>query len=456
MYDAVFPPDFLWGAGTSAYQIEGAIYEGGRGLSIWDQFAMTPGKTYQGQTGAIAIDHYHSMAADVALMAELGLQSYRFSIAWPRVIPDGSGPVNQRGLDFYERLVDTLLAHGITPMATLYHWDLPIALHQLGGWLRRDTAGNFADYAAAVAHRLGDRVDWWLTINEPWCAAYQGYGDGKQAPGSTDLAEAVIAGHHLLVAHGLGMQAVRAYVRPHARLGLALNLYPVDPVDEREETLRAASMADHFKNRWFLDPIFRGQYPEHLFASWGVEPPPMHVGDAALISQPIDYLGINYYERSVVRAAPTTMGFEEVRGLADATYTDMAWEVYPLGLTRILTRVHRDYAPSLLIVTENGAAYHDVRDTDGTVHDPGRLNYVQRHVEAVGDAIRAGAPVGGYFVWSLFDNFEWAEGYRYRFGLVYVDYQNQQRIIKTSARWFGDFMRAQRLQHREGLVIQQE
>jgi beta-glucosidase len=441
MKRSTFPPDFLWGVATSAYQIEGAVSEDSRGVSIWDTFAAMPGKTFQGQSGAVAADHYHRMESDVALMAELGLRSYRFSIAWPRVIPDGTGPVNVRGLDFYDRLVDTLLDHGIEPMVTLYHWDLPLPLHQLGGWLRRETATDFADYAEIVARRLGDRVTWWITQNEPWCAAYMGYGSGEHAPGMTSRSAAVIAAHHILLSHGLAMPRMRAVLQPDARIGISLNLYPVYPADDRPETAAAVEQADIFKNRWFLDPVLHGAYPEELFRWWNVASPPIEPGDLALISQPGDFLGINYYERWVVRSS--AQGFALVTNIPNSEYTSMGWEIYPEGLSSVLRRVHRDYAPPQIIVTENGAAFHDAWDgKTAEVRDPQRQSYLERHIGALEQALANNVPVQGYFAWSFLDNFEWAEGYRHRFGLVYVDYETQRRIVKSSGRWYADFIRA--------------
>ncbi len=453
-----FPPDFLWGTATSAYQIEGAIHEDGRGPSIWDLFSATPGKVYQGHTGEYAADHYHRMQDDVALMAGLGLNAYRFSIAWPRILPEGTGTVNARGLDFYDRLVDALLARGITPVVTLYHWDLPATLHERGGWLNRDTAHAFAGYAEIVARRLGDRVDWWITHNEPWCASFLGYGVGIHAPGMQDLNAACVAAHHLLLSHGLALPRLRAATRPSAHLGIVLNLYPVYPGDDRPETQQAMERADAFGNRWFLDPIFRGRYPDGLFASLGAAEPPVQDGDLALISAPIDFLGINYYSRKVVRAlTPDSQpnvfapgGYEEMAWLPGATYTQMGpgWEVYPQGLTDLLLRLHRDYAPPMMMVTENGAAFEDHWSGDGQVCDPERLSYVREHVRALGQALAQGVPVRGYFLWSLLDNFEWGEGYSKRFGIVYVDYPTQRRILKDSGRWYSAFVTAQRRQRR--------
>ena len=450
----VFPADFLWGTATSAYQIEGATREDGRGLSIWDQFAATPGATHQGDTGDAAADHYHRMPEDVALMHELGVSAYRFSVSWPRVLPEGSGKVNTQGLDFYDLLVDTLLARGIAPAITLYHWDLPLALHERGGWLNRDTAYLFADYAEIIARRLGDRVNWWLTHNEPWCAAFLGYGIGIHAPGIRDMNAACVAGHYLLLSHGLALPRLRAHTGPGAQLGITLNLGAVYPYDHRVESLQAAGRADAFVNRWFLDPIFRGSYPQSLFADLRVPPPPVKDGDLALIAAPIDFLGVNYYSRRMVRArqegdaAPGAgpNGWEDLNELPGAVYTEMGpgWEVYPAGLTDLLVRLHRDYAPRAIVVTENGAAFDDRWDGNGHVDDPQRLYYVREHIHALGRALNQGVPLRGYFLWSLLDNFEWAEGYSKRFGIVYVDYPSQRRIVKASGRWYAEFIAAQR------------
>ncbi|HEY7125941.1 MAG TPA: GH1 family beta-glucosidase [Ktedonobacterales bacterium] len=449
-----FPEDFLWGAATSSYQIEGAVQEDGRGPSIWDLFSQTPGKVFQGQTGDPAADHYHRMQDDVEMMADLGLNAYRFSIAWPRILPTGNGAVNSRGLDFYDRLVDTLLAHHITPLVTLYHWDLPLSLHERGGWLNRDTAYAFADYAEIVARRLGDRVDWWVTHNEPWVAAFLGYGIGVHAPGIKDLNSACIAAHHLLLSHGLALPRLRVLTRQTAQLGIVLNLYPIYPGDNRLETPAAVERADAFCNRWFLDPVFRGSYPDGLFAAMGIGAPPIQEGDLALISTPIDFLGVNYYSRKVVRAltpvsqdsewAPS--GYEEITDLPGATYTQMGvgWEVYPVGLADLLVRLKHDYAPRALAITENGAAFEDHWNGNGRVSDPQRLQYVRDHLRAVGQAVGQGVPVRGYFLWSLMDNFEWGYGYSKRFGMVYIDYATQRRIIKDSGHWYAAFLAVQR------------
>ena len=449
-----FPPDFLWGAATSAYQIEGAVHEDGRTPSMWDHFAALPGSTYQGQTGEVAADHYHRMQEDVALMAELNLNAYRFSLSWPRILPQGSGTVNERGLDFYDRLVDALLAHGISPLATLYHWDLPVALQDRGGWLVRDTAYAFADYAEVVAHRLGDRVQWWLTQNEPWCSAYLGYALGIHAPGLHDKQLAVNAGHNVLLAHGLSVPRLRVHLSPQAQVGIALDFYPAYAADDRPETLLAVKRADTFRNRWFLDPLFRGRYPDGLFTDLEVAPPPVHEDDGNIISTPIDFLGVNYYSRMLVRgsADPVTLGeqtvlsnsFEAVEHIPGASYTEMGWEIFPDGLANILKRIHREYAPKAMVVTESGAAFDDHWDGIGNIHDQLRINFLREHIQTVAQVIRQGVPIKGYVVWSFLDNFEWSEGYHKRFGLVYVDYPTQRRIIKDSGRWYASLVASQR------------
>jgi beta-glucosidase len=453
---AAFPPGFLWGSATASYQIEGATHEDGRSLSIWDQFVATPGKVFQGDTGDIADDHYHRMPQDVALMAELGLGAYRFSLAWPRILPQGRGQVNAAGLDFYDRLVDTLLAHGIKPFATLYHWDLPLVLEEKGGWVNRDTAYAFAEYAEVVAKRLGDRVDAWITLNEPWCSAFLGYGIGIHAPGLQDKQAAFDAGHNLLLAHGLAVPRIRANISPTAQVGITLNFTPQYAADERPETLQAIERADAFNNRWFLDPIYLGRYPDNLFSNFNVTPPQVQEGDFAIISTPIDLLGVNYYSRSLMQSKAAAAGgvnsdnektVEAIMPVPGSMYTEMGWEVYPQGLTDLLVRLHREYAIPALYVTENGAAFVDQWNGEDHVSDPRRVEYLRQHIQAQAQAIAAGAPLRGYFVWSLLDNFEWGEGYSKRFGIVYVDYPTQRRIIKDSGLWYKSFIAAY---HRQG------
>jgi beta-glucosidase len=431
-----FPEGFVWGAATASFQIEGATREDGRGESIWDRFCATPGKVANGDTGDPACDHYHRWRDDVALMRDLGLQAYRFSIAWPRIIPDGDGAVNQVGLDFYDRLVDELLAAGITPHVTLYHWDLPQTLQDRGGWPSRDTAHAFARYADVVARRLGDRVKHWITHNEPWCASWLSYWIGEHAPGLKN-GPALEAAHHLLLSHGLAAPAIRA-ASPGAEVGITLNFSPAHPATDSEQDRDAARRHDGFFNRWFADPLFRGAYPEDmvaLYAGMGAAAP-VREGDMATIAAPIDFLGVNYYNRAVIRHDPEGQGLGYGTLEPEGEYTHMGWEVYPDALRELLVRLHRDYAPAKLYVTENGAAYPDELSADGAVHDAARTRYLERHFAAAHAAIAEGAPLEGYFVWSLMDNFEWAWGYSRRFGIVYVDYETQRRTLKDSAHYY--------------------
>ncbi|MET7967473.1 GH1 family beta-glucosidase [Micromonospora sp. NPDC005305] len=459
---ATFPPGFLWGAATAAYQIEGAATEGGRGPSIWDTFSHTEGRTVAGHTGDVACDHYHRMPDDVRLMADLGLKSYRFSVSWPRVQPGGAGAVNPEGMDFYRRLVDELLGHGIQPWLTLYHWDLPQPLEDAGGWPARDTAARFADYAQLVADALGDRVKYFTTFNEPWCSAFLGYGSGVHAPGRSDGADAVRAGHHLMLGHGLAVQALRAS-RPDAQLGITVNLYPVTPATGSPADADAARRIDALANRFFLDPVLRGAYPADLLADLREVTDFGHVrdGDLAVISTPLDMVGVNYYSRYVV-AAPAETGPAEAYWRAPSCWpgsqdvqfvtrgvpvTDMGWEIDAPGLVETLERVHKEYTDLPLYVTENGSAFVDAV-VDGRVDDPDRLAYFDAHLRAAHAAIGAGVPLKGYFAWSLMDNFEWAWGYTKRFGMVHVDYDSQVRTPKSSARWYADVIR------RNGLAAQ--
>lgn len=448
-----FPPGFRWGTATAAYQIEGAAALYGRTPSIWDTFSRTPGKVLNGDTGDTAADHYHRMAEDVALMKRLGVSDYRFSVAWPRVQPTGRGPAVQQGLDFYRRLVDTLLEAGIRPVATLYHWDLPQELEDLGGWPARDTAERFAEYAGHVARALGDRVASWTTFNEPWCAAFLGYASGVHAPGRTEPAAALRAAHHFNLAHGLGVRALRAALPGPAEVSLTLNLHAVRPLTDSPADLDAARRVDALGNRIFLDPVFHGRLPQDLvrdtagLTDWSF----VRDGDLAAAAEPVDWLGLNYYSPTVVAAAgPGPHDVEEapspwpgtegrVRFLpAPGPRTAMDWPVDAGGLYELLTRL-RDELPGVpLLITENGAAYADHADPQGEVHDPERIAYLHGHLAAVHRAIRDGADVRGYFVWSLLDNFEWAYGYSKRFGIVHVDFATQRRTPKDSARWYAE------------------
>jgi beta-glucosidase len=434
--NGTFPQDFLWGAATASYQIEGAAHEDGRGESIWDRFSATPGKVRNGDTGAIACDFYHRFREDVGLMRELGLGAFRFSIAWPRVLPEGRGRVNAAGLDFYDRLVDELLANGIEPFATLFHWDSPQALEDEGGWTARSTAEAFVEYTEAVVDRLGDRVRHWMTHNEPWVFAWIGHSWGKHAPGRTSEADAVAVAHHLLLSHGWAVEAIRR-AAPDAQVGIALNLAHSYPASDTPEDEAAAWQVDGAGNRWFLDPIYRGSYPADLLERNEIVAPFVLDGDFDAIAAPIDFLGVNNYFRFVVSA---TDNGPKLVGTPGAPQTDMGWEVYPEGLRRLLVRISQEYQPPAIYITENGAAFGDVRGHDGHVHDPERTDYLRTHIGAVADAVMEGAPVRGYFVWSMLDNFEWAEGYSKRFGIVYIDYPTLERVPKDSFYWYRDFI----------------
>lgn len=452
-----FPKDFIWGAATSAYQIEGAWNEDGRGPSVWDAFCRQPGRVWQGQTGDVAADHYHRWSEDVALMAQLGLGAYRFSISWPRVLPQGWGAVNKAGLDFYDRLVDALLARGIQPFVTLFHYDLPQALQDCGGWPRRDTAYRFAEYAAIVARRLGDRVTWWIPHNEPAVVAALGYYTGEHAPGVRSPVAALRAIHHLLLSHGLAAQAIRAEAHVRPRVGIALNLTPVHAATPTDGG--AAVRYDLLHNRLFLDPLLRGRYPSGRLpragakGALGASPSGLlgwlvpalaraQAGDLAVIGEPLDFLGVNYYTRAIVRRSwrlPLVWA-EEEDAPAEAQRSQM-WEIYPQGMYELLTRLWRDYRPTSIIITENGVPVPDVLEPDGHVHDWGRIRYLRDHLAQVRRAMDAGVPVNGYFVWSLLDNFEWSYGYQMRFGLVYVDYGTQRRVVKDSGWWYRGVVR---------------
>jgi beta-glucosidase len=436
LFRSDFGPRFRFGVATSAYQIEGAAHEDGRGASIWDRFAHTGGKTRNGDHGDVACDHYHRMPEDVKLLAWLGVDAYRFSIAWPRVVPEGRGASNEKGLDFYDRLVDALLERGIAPCATLYHWDLPDALP--GGWLSRDTAHAFADYAERVGARLGDRVALWLTHNEPWCQAFLGYETGLFAPGHTNFAEALACAHHLLVSHGLAVQALRSQVK--TPVGIAPNVMPAHPATGSEADARAARRFDGYFNRWFVEPLLGRGYPADMVELYGAAMPAVSPSDLELMAEPIDVLGINYYERIVIAddAAGGTLRARAVRDTGLPKTADR--EVYPAGLGEMLRRLHFDYGFEHLVVTENGAAFADERDADGQVHDRGRVEFLDVHLREVLAARREGVPVEGYFAWSLMDNFEWAMGYDVRYGLMHVDYETLARTPKDSAHFYRSLL----------------
>jgi beta-glucosidase len=440
---SAFGPSFLWGAATSAYQIEGAVAEDGRSPSIWDTFCRVPGAVAGGDTGDVATDSYHRWPEDVALMRDLGLNSYRFSLAWPRILPEGTGPVNRAGLDHYDRFTDALLEAGIRPNATLYHWDLPQALQDRGGWPVRETAEAFAEYAALVGARLGDRITDWATLNEPLCSAWIGHLEGKMAPGLTDLTAAVRASFHLHLGHGLAAQALRAAARAKIRVGITNNLSPIEPASDGEADLAAARRADGHINRWWLDPVFGLGYPEDMVALYGVDLP-VQGEDLKTIAQPLDWLGVNYYFRQIVADDPTgpVPGFRQLPG--PGPQTAMPWEVYAPGLEQLLLRVTHQYGAQDIMVTESGAAYEDVVGPDGRVDDAERAAYLEQHVAACARAAAAGAPVSAFFYWSLLDNFEWAYGYAKRFGLVHVDYATQRRTRKTSGERYAEIIRRHR------------
>ncbi|MDQ2847501.1 MAG: GH1 family beta-glucosidase [Actinomycetota bacterium] len=461
-----FPADFLFGSATASYQIEGAVAEDGRGPSIWDTFSHTPGKVQGGDTGDIADDHYHRWQSDISLMSDLGLGAYRFSIAWPRIQPTGSGAVNQQGIDFYSRLVDALLAAGIAPVATLYHWDLPQPLQDAGGWPARETALRFGEYAEIMAMALGDRISTWTTLNEPWCAAYLGHASGVHAPGITDPAAALAAVHHLNLGHGLAGRAIRSVLGDQARLSVTHNLHVARPDNpDSHEDLDAVRQIDAVGNRAFLGPMLEGRYPDDLIADTAKITDWAFVldGDTDTASVPLSVLGVNFY--STMRVRKRSGDGQAVRidghGVAESSpwvgadmvdflpqpgpHTAMGWNIDPQGLTDLLTDLARHYPGLPLMITENGAAFDDVVDADGSVHDADRVSYLHRHLAAVLDARDAGATVIGYFVWSLLDNFEWSYGYSKRFGITYVDYQTQQRIPKDSSRWYAELLRSRQL-----------
>ncbi|MFJ2651674.1 GH1 family beta-glucosidase [Streptomyces sp. NPDC087420] len=456
-----FPAGFLWGTATAAYQIEGAAQADGRTPSIWDVYSRTPGKVRNGDTGDIATDHYHRWREDIAIMADLGVGAYRFSVSWPRVQPGGRGPASAKGLDFYRGLADGLLDKGIRPVVTLYHWDLPQELEDAGGWPERDTAFRFAEYAGLVADALGDRVGSWTTLNEPWCSAFLGYGSGVHAPGRTDPADALRAAHHLNLGHGLAVQALRERLPATAQVSVTLNLHHVRPLTEDPADVDAARRIDGTANRVFTGPMLEGAYPADVMADtatvtdWSF----VHDGDTALIHQPLDFLGVNYYSPTLVShhtgpaahrsdghgasehspwAGADEVAFHQTPG----ERTAMGWTIDPEGLYELLLRVKRDHPGLPMMITENGAAFDDYAGPDGEVRDPERIAYLREHLAAVHRAIGAGADVRGYFLWSLLDNFEWAYGYGKRFGMVYVDYATQRRIPKSSAHWYGRLTRS--------------
>ncbi|NMM31344.1 MAG: beta-glucosidase [Cellulomonas sp.] len=472
-----FPADFLWGSATASYQVEGAVGEDGRGQSIWDTFCATPGKVLNGDTGAVAADHYHRITADVALMKGIGLHAYRFSLAWPRIQPTGSGAFNTKGLDFYSRLVAALAAAALDPVVTLYHWDLPQALEDAGGWPSRDTAYRFAVYAAKAAEVLGDRVKIWTTLNEPWCSAYLGYAAGVHAPGRENQTDSLAAVHHLNLAHGLAGNAVRDVAGPDAQISITLNLHVTRAASDSPEDLDAKRRIDGLANGVFLGPLLDGAYPEDVIrdtaslTDWSFVQP----GDLDLISIPLDVLGVNYYATGLVRKSDATRvpgdgtpgpdghkssalsawpATDDIEWLPlPGPHTAMGWNIEPEGLTELLVDLHTTYPGLPLVVTENGAAFHDEVSPDGRVHDLDRVAYLHDHIDAVGEAIDHGADVRGYFVWSLMDNFEWAYGYDRRFGILRVDYDTLERTPKDSAHWYAELIRAHAIPTIESAAI---
>nr|WP_315206013.1 GH1 family beta-glucosidase [uncultured Albidiferax sp.] len=438
--DHPFPSDFVWGVATSAFQIEGASATDGKGPSIWDTFCQQPGVIADHSHGDTACDHYHRWSDDLDLVAGLGVNAYRFSVSWPRVRPTGAGAWNAKGLDFYDRLVDGLLARGIQPHLTLNHWDLPEALQAQGGWAHRDTVHRFVEYAQGMAARVGDRVRSIATHNEPWVVSVLGHETGIFAPGIRNRGTAMQVAHHLMLSHGLALQALRAQ-GCQAQLGIVLNLSPMHPATDSPQDIAKTQLEDGRLLRWYMDPLFKGQYPQDVLDHLGSDGPQVEPGDLAAIATPMDYLGVNYYTRSVVSA-----GEPWDTASAGNPVTDMGWEVYPQGLTELLVRLHREYPVPPLFITENGGAFPDPV-VNGQVHDADRTQYLARHISAVADAMAQGVRMHGYMVWSLLDNFEWASGYAKRFGIVHVDYATQQRTLKDSARWYRAFLQHQKTAH---------
>ncbi len=439
--DLRFPKDFIWGAAASAYQIEGAYNEDGKGTSIWDRFCLTPGNVVNNDTGNVACDHYHRYREDVELMAYLGLQAYRFSISWTRVLPEGKGEVNQAGMDFYHRLVDQLLDVGIAPMVTLYAWDLPQTLQDLGGWANRETVKYFQDYAAILYQALGDRVHLWSTLNEPWVISFGGHYYGLLAPGIKDAEIALLVSHHLLLAHGKAVQTLREIGEERHKTGIILNLTPIHSASEGAEDQEAANRADGYMNRWFLDPIFAGNYPEDMLNWYGDKAPAIEPGDLEMISTGIDYLGVNYYTRLVVETFPgeTLLGLRPIP-VEGSEYTETNWEVYPQGLHEILIRLKNEYQPASIYITENGANFLDEVDESGQINDIRRIEFLKDHFLQAHRAIEEGVPLLGYFVWSVMDVFEWDSGYSHRYGLIYVDRETLERKVKRSGFWYRKFI----------------
>ncbi|MCC6070390.1 GH1 family beta-glucosidase [Massilia sp. GCM10020059] len=438
---AEFPRDFLWGCATSSYQIEGAGSEDGRVESIWDRFAATPGKVRDGSNGSVACDHYHRWPEDLDIARGMGLDAYRFSIAWPRIFSASGGKPNERGLDFYSRLVDGMLERGLQPWATLYHWDLPQFLQDQGGWNERATVDAYLAFVDAMTRRLGDRVQHWITHNEPWCTAMIGNFEGLHAPGLTDFKTALQVCHHVLLSHGKAVPLIRANV-PGAQVGISLSLHPVRPASASAADQAAAERHDGLRYRWFLDPLYGRGYPAATMAQVGDAAPSVLPGDMEAIAVPTDFLGVNYYFPETIADAPGAAPLgSRVLAPASVETTALGWEVAPQGMTELLARIENDYHPGDMYITENGSCYDDQVDGSGEVNDTDRRRYLQRHLGALKDAVASGVKVKGYFAWSLIDNFEWAEGYLRRFGLVHIDYATQQRRLKASGKWYRAFLK---------------
>jgi len=437
-----FASDFIWGVSTSSYQIEGAVQEDGRGESIWDRFCAAPGTIRDGSSGAVACDHYHRWPEDMDMARSLGVNAYRFSIAWPRILPTGRTALNAKGLDFYERLVDGMLERGLQPWATLYHWDLPQALQDQGGWAARETVQAFVEYADVVTRRLGDRVKHWITHNEPWCTAFLGHHEGNHAPGIRNYKTSLQVCHHLLLSHGQAVPVIKRNVAD-AQVGITLSLHPIKAATDSPADAAAVIRHDGMRNRWFLDPLHGRGYPADCLALLGDLAPEVHEGDMAAIAVQTDFLGVNYYFPEQVSDAPNqgTVGTKVVE-VPGVERTAFGWEVAPDGMVTLLKRLQRDYAPGPLYLTENGSTYDDVVEPDGSINDLQRRSYLARHLVAAKQALKQGVPLKGYFAWSLLDNFEWAEGYVRRFGLTYVDYTTQKRRLKASGEWYREFLRS--------------
>lgn len=438
----IFPKDFIWGTATAAYQIEGAYKEDGRGESIWDRFSHIPGNVFKGHTGDVACDHYNRVEEDVKLLKEIGVKSYRFSISWPRIFPEGRGEVNQSGLEFYKKLIYLLLQNDITPAVTLYHWDLPQKLQDIGGWANPEVADYFVEYAKLMFKELGDLVPIWITHNEPWVVSILGNAWGVHAPGLKDYKTALLVAHNILVSHG---RAVRAYrdMGLKGRIGITLNLGPVYPATDSEEDRLAARIEDGFLNRWFLDPVLKGSYPTDMVDFYREKGllPDFNEEDLKIINEPTDFLGINNYSRNVMKYNREGYPFPSNLVSTDNDKTEMGWEIYPEGLYDLLTRLHRDYDGVEIMITENGAAFNDIVNREGKVEDDNRLDYIHNHLSSCHRAIEAGVNLTGYYVWSFLDNFEWAEGYAKRFGITYVNYETQERILKKSGHWYSEVIK---------------